>query len=181
MKMITLDNGGYNISATGNNISTNQLVLGAKIEIEGRLYDVDLVVLPGLGLDVILGMKWMSGNSVLIDTSMRVIMLRDPKDQQAFLVQLPQDVSPQNTVNAIIAKAKEIVDVPVVCEFLDVFPDDLLGLPLDRDVEFQIELILGIAPIFKRPYRIPPNELAELKTQLGELLQKGLIRPSSSP
>jgi hypothetical protein len=57
MKMVTLDKGGYNISVARNNISTNQLVLGAKIEIEGRLYDVDLVVLPGLGLDVILGMK----------------------------------------------------------------------------------------------------------------------------
>jgi hypothetical protein len=53
MKVVTLDNSGYNISAAENNISTNQLVLGAKIEIEGRLYDLDLVVLPGLGLDVI--------------------------------------------------------------------------------------------------------------------------------
>jgi hypothetical protein len=157
------------------------LVLGAKIEIEGRLYDLDLVVLPGLGLDVILGMKWMSGNGVMIDTSTRVVMLRDPKDQQAFLVQLPQDVSPQNTVNAIIAKVKEIADVPMVCEFQDVFLDDLLQLPLDHDVEFKIELIPGTAPISKRSYRMPPNELAELKTQLGELLQKGLIRPSSSP
>jgi hypothetical protein len=57
MKMVTLGKGGYNISVAENNISTNHLVLGAKIEIEGRLYDVDLVVLPGLGLDVILGMK----------------------------------------------------------------------------------------------------------------------------
>jgi hypothetical protein len=81
MKVATLGNGGYNISAARNNISTNQLVLGAKIEIEGRLFDLDLVVLPGLGLDVILGMKWMSGNGVLIDTSTRVVMLRDPKDQ----------------------------------------------------------------------------------------------------
>jgi predicted Kef-type K+ transport protein len=88
MKVVTLGNGGYNISAARNNISTNQLVLEAKIEIEGHLYDFDLVVLLGLGLDVILGMKWMSGNGVLIDTSTRVIMLRDPKDQQAFLVQL---------------------------------------------------------------------------------------------
>jgi predicted aspartyl protease len=98
MKVVTLDDSGYNIRAVENNISTNQLVLGAKIEIGGRLYDLDLVVLPGLGLDVILGMKWMSGNGVLIDTSMRVVMLRDPKDQQAFLVQLARDVSPQTTV-----------------------------------------------------------------------------------
>jgi hypothetical protein len=50
MKVVTLDNSGYNISAARNNISTNQLVLGAKIKIEGRLYDLDLMVLPGLGL-----------------------------------------------------------------------------------------------------------------------------------
>jgi hypothetical protein len=55
----------------------------------------------------------------------------------------------------------------VVCDFLDVFPDDLPGLPLDRDVEFKIELILGTTPISKRPYRMPPNELAELKTVDG--------------
>jgi hypothetical protein len=109
----------------------------------------------------------MSGNSVLIDTSTRVVMLRDPKDQQAFLGQLPRDVSPQTTVNARIAKAKEITEVPVVCEFLDVFPDDLPGLPPDHDVEFKIELIPGTAPISKRPYRMPSNELAELKTQLS--------------
>jgi hypothetical protein len=181
MKVVTLDNSGYNISVARNNISTNQLVLGAKIEIEGRRYDLDLMVLPGLGLDVILGMKWMSGNGVLIDTSTRVVMLRDPKDQQAFLVQLHRDVSPQITVNAIIAKEKEIADVLVVCQFLDVFPEDLPGLPLDHDVEFKIELIPGTVLISKIPYRMPPNELAELKTQLGELLHKGLIYPSSSP
>jgi hypothetical protein len=126
-------------------------------------------------------MKWMSGNGVLINTSMRVVMLRDPKDQQAFLVQLPRDVSPQTIVNAMIAKAKEIAEVLVGCEFPDVFPDELPGLPPDHDVDFKIELIPGTTPIFKRPYRMPPNELVELKTQLSELLQKGLIRPSSSP
>jgi hypothetical protein len=63
-----------------------------------------------------------------------------------------------------------------VCEFLDVFPDELPGLPPDRD----IELILGTPPISRRPYRMPPNELAELKKQLQDLLTKGMIRPSSS-
>ena len=69
--------------------------------------------------------------------------------------------------------------IPVVCEFPDVFPEDLPGLPLDREVEFAIELIPGTAPISRRPYRMPPNELAELKTQLKELLDKGFIRLSS--
>ena len=72
-------------------------------------------------------------------------------------------------------------DIPVVCEFLDVFPEDLLGLPTERDVEFVIELKPGTTPISRRSYRMPRNELAELKTQLQDLLEKGFIRPSSSP
>jgi hypothetical protein len=67
-----------------------------------------------------------------------------------------------------------IYQIPVVCEFPDVFPDELPSLPLDRDVEFGIELIPEIAPISRRPYRMPPDELAELKKQLEEFLKKGL-------
>jgi hypothetical protein len=62
-----------------------------------------------------------------------------------------------------------------VCEFPDVFLEELPGLPPDRDVEFGIELIPEIAPISRRPYRMPPDELAELKKQLDELLKKGFI------
>jgi hypothetical protein len=69
----------------------------------------------------------------------------------------------------------------VVCEYTDVFPDEFPGLPPDRDVEFVIELQPGTAPISKLSYRMPPKELAELKKQLQDLLDKGYIRPSSSP
>jgi hypothetical protein len=150
-----------------------------EFEIEGRKYSLALVVLPGLGIDVILGMNWMSQNGVLIDTSTRVVMLRDPIDQKSFLVQLPRKVDLSGEVHAVQAKA--LSEIPVVSEFPDIFPDDLSGLPPDRDVEFKIELLPGTAPISRRPYRMPPNELAELKVQLNELLKKGLIRPSSSP
>jgi hypothetical protein len=75
----------------------------------------------------------------------------------------------------------EIQDIPIVCEFPDIFPEDLPGLPPERDVEFVIELKPGTAPISRRSYQMPPNELAELKTQLQDLLEKGFIRPSSSP
>jgi hypothetical protein len=75
----------------------------------------------------------------------------------------------------------EIQDIPVVCEFPDVFPEDLPRLPPERDIEFVIELKPGTAPISRSLYRMPPNELAELKTQLQDLLEKGFIRPSSSP
>jgi hypothetical protein len=70
--------------------------------------------------------------------------------------------------------------IPVVCEFPDVFSDELPGLPPDRDVEFGIELISWTAPISRRPYQMPPDELAELKKQLEELLKNGFIRPSKS-
>jgi hypothetical protein len=75
----------------------------------------------------------------------------------------------------------EIQDIPVVCEFPDVFPEDLTGLPLERDVEFVIKLKPATTPISRRSYRMPPNELTELKTQLQDLLEKRFIRPSSSP
>ena len=74
-----------------------------------------------------------------------------------------------------------MAEIPIVCEFSDVFLEDLLGLPPDRDIEFKIDLIPGTAPISRMSYRMPPNELAELKKQLQELLEKGLIWPSSSP
>jgi hypothetical protein len=77
---------------------------------------------------------------------------------------------------AIIPENK---DIPVICEFPDVFPEDLPGFPPERDVEFVIELKTGTTPISRRSYRMPPNELAELKIQLQDILEKGFIRPSS--
>jgi len=76
---------------------------------------------------------------------------------------------------------KELVDNPIVRGFLDVFPNDLPGLPPNRDVDFVIELKPGTALVSKRAYRMLPKELAELKIQLQELLDKGYVRPSSSP
>ena len=107
------------------------------------------------------------------------VMLREPKGGNAFLVPLSHNFELQNLSYAI--QATTLCDIPVVCEFPDVFPDELSGLPLDRDVEFKIELVPGTVPISRRPYRMPPNELAELKIQLQDLLDKGLIQPRSSP
>ena len=84
-------------------------------------------------------------------------------------------------VAAHVEASPDLVSILVVCEFLDVFLEDLPRLPLDRDVDFSIELEPGIAPISRRPYRMAPKELAKMKKQLEELLEKGFIRPSSSP
>jgi hypothetical protein len=77
--------------------------------------------------------------------------------------------------------AASTLDIRTVSEFLDVFSEELPGMPLDREIEFVIELVPGTAPIFKRPYRMVVNQLAELKKQLQELLDKGYIHPSVSP
>jgi len=179
MNVITIVKGGYCISAAGSNISTNQIVRDVYIQISEWEYTANLVILSGLGIDVILGLNWMKNHGVLIDTSTRTVMLRDPKNNEGFLVPLPREFNLHNVANAI--QYVTLLDIPVVCEFPDVFPDELPGLPPDREIEFKIELLPGTAPISRRPYRVPPNELAELKIQLHELLEKGLIRPSSSP
>jgi hypothetical protein len=77
--------------------------------------------------------------------------------------------------------AKSIKEIPMVREFLDVFPDDLPGMPPERDIEFKIELQPGTTPISRAPYKMSWEELAELKIQLKDLLDKGFIHPSSSP
>ena len=68
-----------------------------------------------------------------------------------------------------------------MCKFLNVFPENLLGLPPDRELEFEIKLLLGSAPVSIPPYRMAPTELKELKTQLQDLVDKGFIRPSVYP
>ncbi|KAJ9547488.1 hypothetical protein OSB04_020031 [Centaurea solstitialis] len=79
------------------------------------------------------------------------------------------------------ARKKTVAEVPVVSEYPDVFPDDLPGIPPERQVEFRIELVPGATPVAKAPYRLAPPEMMELSKQLGELLDKGFIRPSASP
>ena len=75
----------------------------------------------------------------------------------------------------------DVEKIPVVKKFLDVFPEELPGIPLEREVDLSIEVVHGTTPISRAPYRMAPTELKELKTQLQELLDKGFIRPSVSP
>jgi hypothetical protein len=72
-------------------------------------------------------------------------------------------------------------EIGIVREYPDVFPEELPGMPPNHDIEFMIELLPGTPPISKRPYRMPVNELVELRKQIAELQSKGFIRPSSSP
>ena len=84
-------------------------------------------------------------------------------------------------VHDIKAEAPTLQSVPVVNEFPDVFPEELPGLPPDREIEFTIDVLPDTQPISIPPYRMAPAELTELKEQLRDLLEKGFIRPSTSP
>jgi hypothetical protein len=114
----------------------------------------------------------------VIDVAARAIEIHSPMDGEITLY-LPNQGCTCSCVFALIESPVE--RIPGVHEYPDVFPDELPGMPPDRDIEFAIELQPGTAPISKRPYRMPPAELAELKKQLQELLDIGFILPSTSP
>ena len=137
-----------------------------------------LIMLPTQRIDIILGMNWMEGQGVTLDTTSQSVHINS-SIHGSMTLNLRDPASLTHAVHH--AEGKKLEDILVVCEYPGVFPDDLPGMPPDRDVEFAIELQPGTAPISRRPYRMPPNELAELKKQLQELLDKGYIRPSKSP
>jgi hypothetical protein len=168
----------YLISTPGGRVVTKQIVMHAPLDLAGKLYKPSLIVLDGQGLNVILGMGWMRVHKALLDTATRVVQLNSP----LYGTQVLQlSVIPVATPSVHHTAAHNLEDMPVACEFPDIFPEDLPGMPLDREVEFVIELQPGMTLISRRPYKMTPKELAKLKVQLNELLDKGYIHPSSSP
>jgi hypothetical protein len=170
--------GSFMIATLGGKIATNQLIRCVPISMGSRIFKTTLLILGLEGMDIILGADWMTHNLVVLDIAARALEIRSPTSEDLVLY-LPSQDSTQSCAFAMMeSPMKKIL---VVCEYADVFPDELPGMPPDRDIEFAIELQPGTTPISKRPYRMPPAELAELKKQLQELLDKGFIRPSTSP
>jgi Retroviral aspartyl protease len=139
---------------------------------------VNLLVMDSKGIDIILGMNWLTKNKVVLDCAQRIVTLNGPSDTH---IQLKLEGVESCLLAVKAVPTVELLSILVVWEFPYVFSDELPGMPLDRAVEFSIDLVHGVAPISKRSYRMLPNELAELKKQLKELLEKGFIHPSSSP
>ena len=103
----------------------------------------------------------MTQHRVVLDVAARALEIRSPTFGDLTLY-LPSQESTRSCAFTMIELP--LKKIPVVCEYADVFPDELPGMPPDRDIEFAIELQPGTAPISKRPYRMPPAELAELIT-----------------
>jgi hypothetical protein len=114
----------------------------------------------------------------VISCAKRMVTLTSPQGET-----IEVNVSMPATTKAMVNQLEEksLRHIRIVCEYPDVFLEELPGMPPDRDIEFSIELLPGTAPISKRAYRMDVKDLIELKKQIEELLQKGFILPSSSP
>ncbi|GKE31514.1 hypothetical protein Tco_1450836 [Tanacetum coccineum] len=123
------------------------------------------------GFDVVIGMDWLSKYHARIICDEKVVHI--PIDGETLIIRAQ--------VMEKKSDEKQLEDIPVVREFLEVFPENLPGLPPVRQVEFQIDLILGVAPVARAPYELAPSEMQELSDQIQELAYQGFIRPSTSP
>ena len=170
------------------------------VEVVGRVFIADLIELPVLDFDVILGMDWLSEHDAIIKCRKKCVQFSKGEEEE-FTLQCDRSEVPANLVSVMKARRMlgkgcqgylayvlnreveplELQQIPVVGEFLDLFPEELPGLPPEREVEFSIELLPGTSPISRAPYRMAPTELRELKAQLQDLIDKGFIRPSTSP
>ncbi|GKA98745.1 putative reverse transcriptase domain-containing protein [Tanacetum coccineum] len=137
-------------------VEIDKVIKGCKLEIEGHVFDIDLIPFRHGSFDVIIGMDWLSNHKAEIICHEKVVRIPLPDGKGT-----KRDRSSER--------------------FPKVFPDDLSGLPPVREIEFQIKLIPGATPVAKSPYSLAPSKLEELLGQLKELQDKGFIRPSSSP
>jgi hypothetical protein len=171
------------VSSPGGDMPPRQLCPKVNLKIWGLDFVTNLIVLESKGIDIILGMDWLCKHKVLIDCAKKSIKLTTPDGKELEYVAEPVVAAKGITNHAKINQlgASQGSEVPMVNEFPDVFPEELLGMLPDRDIEFVIELKPGTAPIYKTPFRMTTPELAELKEHIRELLEKGFIHPSSSP
>jgi hypothetical protein len=132
---------------------------------KGVEFLANLIVLESKGIDVILGMDWLSKHNGLIDCAKKAVRLTPSSGKELEYVaeNLITDKATSNRMVLNQLDAASTRDIRIVIEFLDVFLEELPGMPPDREIEFVIELVPGTAPIFKRPYRMDANQLAELK------------------
>jgi hypothetical protein len=160
-----------------------QVCLKVKIILWGVEFRANMIVLDSKRVDVILGMDWMNKQKALIDCAKKSVKLTTEVGQEIEFVAelLITHKGPTNQIKLNQLEAEQSWDMQVVNEHLDVFPEELPGMPPDHDIKFIIEFLLGTAPIYKSPYRMSTPQLRELKDQIQELERKGYIHPSSSP
>jgi hypothetical protein len=163
------------VSSPGGQLRSHIFCPRVSVAIRGVEFSANLMVLDTKGIDVILGMETLVKWGVRIDCAQRTILLSAPDGQELTV----GATEPSGFLQQM--EARPTNGIRVVSEFLDVFPDDLPGMPPDRDIEFSIDLLPGTAPIAKRPYRMALVDHEEVKKTVDELLAKGYIHRSFSP
>ena len=186
----------YVSSPLGIRARIGMICRGCELKISGILLTVDLKIMDMSDFDVILGMDWLTVYKVVIYCECRRVTAYTEDGTRITFQGDKHDILPQTMYEsrchgqlegwlASLTLEDEVrpdLDLPrAVCKYEDVFPDELPGLPPQRVVDFCIELHPGNSPISMTPHRMAPVELKELKVQLQELLDKGFIRPSTSP
>jgi hypothetical protein len=139
---------GFIIHSPGGRIFTKEVVFHISVTLADPEFPTNMIVLKGQDIDVILGMNWLAQHKAIINTDLRTIKLSHGQEEIQLSIPVAVPVKPSGQVYEAIIP--EIQNIPVVCEFPDVFPKDLPGLPPERDVEFVIELKPGMAPISRR-------------------------------
>ncbi|GJV31249.1 putative reverse transcriptase domain-containing protein [Tanacetum coccineum] len=158
---ITIDT-FYDIEMADRNlVSTNTIIKGATLTLLNQPFKIDLMPIKLGSFDVVIGMDWLSKYHAKILCDEKVVHI--PIDGETLIIRVMEKKSDE----------KRLEDIPIVREFPDVFPEDLPGLPPVRQVEFQIDLIPGAAPMARAPYRLAPSEMQELSNQLQELADRG--------
>nr|GEZ61350.1 reverse transcriptase domain-containing protein [Tanacetum cinerariifolium] len=187
---ITLDTTFDIEMANGNLVGTNTVIQGCTLTLLNQPFEIDLMPIKLGSFDVVIGMDWLSKYHARIICDEKVVHV--PIDGKTLIIRCDQSKTRLSLVSCIKTKRyisrgcqvfiaqvmekkydeKGLKDIPVVREFLEVFPEELLGLPPVHQVEFQIDLIPGAAPIARAPYRLASSEMQELSNQLQELADR---------
>ena len=186
--------------ANGKTESTNSIYLGCLLTLDNHSFPIDLMPVSIKSFDVIIGMDWLSLNRADIMCYEKAVRLNLPSNETLIVygdkpgasLRIISSIQAQKYLrkeyHAFLAhvvdtnlETKEQKNLLVVSDIPDIFPEELPGLPPQRQVEFRIDLVPGATLVAKSPYRLAPAEMQELSGQLNELLSKGFIRPSFSP
>ena len=144
-------------------VATSSVCVGCSMEVASRRFKVNLVCLPLEGLDVILGMEWLSNNHIMIDCGRHSLVF--PENAGLELIstqQVLKELQGGAMCFMVVAKSEKksdaevIQSIPVASEYADVFPDEVSGLQPSRDIDFTIDLIPSAGPVFVGPYRMAP-------------------------
>ncbi|GJT20482.1 putative reverse transcriptase domain-containing protein [Tanacetum coccineum] len=193
--------------ADGKIIRVNTIIWGCTLNFLNHPFNIDLMPIELGSFDVIISMDWLAKYHVVIVCDEKIV--RIPFGNEILIVHGDRSNNGHESQLNIItypktqkymlkgchiflahitakkaedkSEEKRLEDVPILRDFPEVFPEDLSGIPPTRQVEFQIDLIPGIAPVARAPYRLSSSEMKELLDQLQELSDKVFIRPSSSP